>query len=182
MSENLSPDILWNALTPAEVETGARTLLAGKYPGGRDDADQALAAVATARRFRSSFLRRRKPEQNMPLLLPLLRQGTDLRLRLDVVKAWLIGEHLAMFSQFLDSAGVAHQDGFVEDDAPNMTKDQVKKAITEVAPQHPPRAVAVYLGLQIFAGGEFSAALGPALEELDWPLLENLQGEPKPAE
>ena len=165
MSENLSPDILWNALTPAEVETGARTLLAGKYPGGRDDADQALAAVATARRFRSSFLRRRKPEQNMPLLLPLLRQGTDLRLRLDVVKAWLIGEHLAMFSQFLDSAGVAHQE-----------------AITEVAPQHPPRAVAVYLGLQIFAGGEFSAALGPALEELDWPLLENLQGEPKPAE
>jgi len=37
--------------------------------------------------------------------------------------------------------------------------------------------VAVYLGLQIFVGGDFVKNLGPALEELEWPLTEHLRDE-----
>jgi len=109
MNDTLNADILWSALTPADVELGARTLLAGKYPGGREASAQAMAAMAKARRFRVSFLQRRKPEQNIPLLLPLLRQGSDLVLRFDVLKAWLISGNLSMFGEFLDAAGVPHR-------------------------------------------------------------------------
>jgi hypothetical protein len=177
MNDTLNADILWSALAPADVELGARTLLAGKYPGGREASAQAMAAMAKARRFRVSFLQRRKPEQNIPLLLPLLRQGSDLVLRFDVLKAWLISGNLSMFGEFLDAAGVPHEGGFVEDDAPTPTKEQLKKAITKIAAKYPPRVVAVYLGLQIFVGGDFVKNLGPALEELEWPLTEHLRDE-----
>jgi hypothetical protein len=177
MNESLNADVLWNALTPAHVEMGARTMLAGKYPGGREASAQAMAAMAKARRFRASFLQRRTPEQNIPLLLPLLRQGSHLVLRFDVLKAWLISEHLAMFGDFLDAAGVPHEGGFVDDDAPTPTKEQLKKAITKIASMYPPHVVAVYLGLQIFVGGDFVDNLGPAVEELGWPLIEHLRGE-----
>jgi hypothetical protein len=92
-------------------------------------------------------------------------------------RAKSISEHLAMFSEFLDAAGVPHEGGFVEDEAPTPTKEQLKKAITKIAAKYPPRVVAVYLGLQIFVGGDFVENLGPALDELDWPLTEHLRGE-----
>jgi hypothetical protein len=104
-----------------------------------------LAAVAEARRVRPVFLERQPRVERHKLMLtvltkPHLEPGAS-----NLVRGWLLKKHTAMLGDFLDSLGLAHKDGVVEQLPDKMDDDKLKAAVDALLAKHQREAVAVYL-------------------------------------
>ena len=137
-------------LTSHELFGFMSPALAGEIIAFIHDTDKpaykaALKAVADARHLRPVFLERQpRPQQHATLLSTLTRPSSEL-LAGSVLRQWLVKKHSAMLVDFLNSLGIPHKDGVVDDLPPSMEDDKLKAAVDVLVAKYPPEVVAVYL-------------------------------------
>lgn len=108
-----------------------------------------LAAVAQARRVRPVFLEKQPRTERHPVILnTLTRPGLD-EVAGNLIRGWLMRKR-DLLTQFLDTLGVPHKNGVI-DDLPDVIEDEkLEAAINKLLENHPPELVVVYL--HIFHG------------------------------
>ena len=118
-----------------------------------------LSAVAEARKLRPVFLERQpKPQRHATMLATLTRPALDL-ITGNLIRAWMLKKHKAMLTDYLDSLGIAHEEGVVEQIPPTMDDAKLRAAIDALLAKYPKETVAVYL----HAFNE--------MNEVEWPNL-----------
>jgi hypothetical protein len=121
-----------------------------------------LQAVAEARKVRPIFLERHpRKEQHATVLATLTRPALE-AVAANLVRTWLLKKHLALLTEFLDSLGIAHKEGVVEDLPKSMEDAKLTAAVEKVLANHPREVVAVYL----VAFNELNQANWPNLKSM----------------
>jgi len=122
----------------------------------------AIAAVSQARKVRPVFLEKQpRAERHAGMISTLARPSLDAAAGA-LLRAWLLGRHTAVVTDFLDSLGIANKQGVVENLPPAMEEEKVKQAIEGLLARHRREVVIVYLNA-------FNGLNGP-----DWPALPKL--------
>jgi hypothetical protein len=127
-----------------------------------------LSAVAEARKLRPVFLERQpKPQRHAAMLTTLARPSLDL-ITGNLIRAWLLKKHKTMLADYLNSLGIAHEEGVVEQIPPTMDDAKLRAAVDALLAKYPQETVAVYL----HAFNE--------MNEQEWPNLSTmLNSEPR---
>lgn len=104
-----------------------------------------LNAVAEARKVRPVFLERQpRTERSTTILSTLTRPNMEL-IAGNLIRTWLVKKQNPMLVQFLDSLGIAHSEGVVDDLPASMDDEKLRAAVDGLLGKFPPEAVAVYL-------------------------------------
>ena len=104
-----------------------------------------LAAVAQARHLRPVFLERQERTQRHATMLAMLaRPSLDL-IASALLRAWLVQKQKPMLVEFLNTLGIEHKDGVVEDLPATMDDEKLKAAVDLLLGKYPHETVAVYL-------------------------------------
>jgi hypothetical protein len=128
MSRNLAAEILEHA-----------------YQSDKELYKATLAAVAQARKVRPVFLERQpRTERHVTMLATLTRPSMEPAAG-GLLRGWLLKKQAALLADFLDSLGVPHKDGVVEDLPQTMDDAKLGAAVDGVLARHPTEAVIVYL-------------------------------------
>jgi hypothetical protein len=104
-----------------------------------------LAAVAEARKVRPVFLERQPRQQrHAAMLTSLARPALDL-VTGNLLRNWLLKKYKTMLVDFLDTLGIQHKEGVVEDLPTSMEDAKLTAAVENILGKYPPEVVAVYL-------------------------------------
>jgi hypothetical protein len=139
--------------------TLANDILAYTFESDKPLYKATLQAVAEARKLRPVYLERQPRTQRHSLMLTTLTRPSLEMITANLLRAWLLKKHQALLGSFLDSLGIAHKEGVVEDLPTTMDDAKLKTAVDDALAKHPPEVVAVYLNA-------FSE-----MNEVDWPNL-----------
>lgn len=121
-----------------------------------------MAAVAEARKVRPVFLERQpRPQRHANMLATLAKPNLE-PVTANLLRTWLLKKHNALLVDFLDSLGIAHKEGVVEDLPATMEDAKLNSAVDALLAKHPPEVVAVYLN----AFNE--------MNEVEWPNLKKM--------
>ena len=121
-----------------------------------------MAAVAEARKVRPVFLERQpRPQRHANMLATLAKPNLE-PVTANLLRTWLLKKHNALLLDFLDSLGIAHKEGVVEDLPATMEDAKLNSAVDALLAKHPPEVVAVYLN----AFNE--------MNEVEWPNLKTM--------
>lgn len=121
-----------------------------------------LAAVAQARHLRPVFLEKQpRVQRHAGMLATLTRPSLD-AVAGTLLRAWLLGRHTGVVTDFLDALGIAHQQGVVENLPPSVEDEKLRQAVDALLAKHPRELVVVYLNA--FNG----------LNGANWPLLADM--------
>ncbi len=105
----------------------------------------AVAAVAEARKVRPVFMERQpRAQRQAAMLVTLTRPSLDL-VTGNLIRAWLLKKYNGMLVDFLNTLGIEHKDGVVDDLPETMADDKLKSAIETLLGKYPQEVVAVYL-------------------------------------
>lgn len=105
----------------------------------------ALNAVAGARKVRPVYLERQPRAQRHGAMLATLARP-DLELAAgNLIRVWLVKKQNPMLVEFLDTLGISHKEGVVEELPPAMDDAKLRAAVEALLTKHPHEAVAVYL-------------------------------------
>src|SRR5579859_2194786 len=104
-----------------------------------------LNAVAEARKLRPVFLERQPRAQRSETILATLTRPNMELIAGNLIRSWLVKKQNAMLVQYLDSLGIAHNEGVVDDLPASMDDAKLKAAVDGLLAKFPPEAVAVYL-------------------------------------
>jgi hypothetical protein len=127
-----------------------------------------LNAVAEARKLRPVFLERQPRVQRHTTMLATLTRPALEMFTGNLIRFWLLKKYNGMLVDFLDTLGIAHKEGVVEDLPATMEDAKLRAAIDLLLSKYPPEPVAVYLN----AFNE--------MNETDWPNLKAmLESDPK---
>ncbi len=104
-----------------------------------------LNAVAEARKLRPVYLERQpRANRTETIMTTLTRPNMEL-IAGNLIRSWLVKKQNAMLVQYLDSLGIAHNEGVVDDLPASMDDAKLKAAVDGLLEKFPPEAVAVYL-------------------------------------
>src|SRR5581483_506194 len=121
-----------------------------------------LAAVAEARKVRPIFLERQpRTEQHTAMLATLTRPSMEVAAS-NLVRTWLVRKQRPMLEDVLNSLGITHNEGVVDDLPKSMDDAKVKPAVEALLAKYPREAVAVYL----LAFNEMNEATWPNLKTM----------------
>ncbi len=121
-----------------------------------------LAAVAEARHVRPVFMERQpRVQRHSAMLATLSKPSLDL-VTANLLRTWLLKKYKDMLVDFLDTLGVQHKDGVVDDLPATMDDEKLKSAVDKLLGKYPPEVVAVYLN----AFNE--------MNEVEWPNLNSM--------
>jgi hypothetical protein len=128
----------------------------------------ALGAVADARKLRPVFMERQpRAERHAAMVATLSRPALDL-ITGNLIRSWLLKKYQRMLTDFLDSLGIAHKDGVVDNLPETMEDAKLHAAVDVLLGKYPPEVVAVYLNA-------FND-----MNEVSWPNLKTmLEGNPR---
>jgi len=118
-----------------------------------------LDAVAQARKLRTIFLERQPRGQRHALVVNTLMRRTSEALADNVVRTWLLKKHVDLLTLFLDSLGISHDKGMVDEVPDSVEREVLERAVETVLAKFPQDVVAIYLH---------------AFHEMNDPLWENL--------
>ena len=104
-----------------------------------------LTAVADARKVRPVFLERQPRDQRHATMLSVLTRPAMELAASNLIRNWLVKKQNAMLVQYLDSLGVTHKEGVVDDLPKTMDDEKLKAAVEGLLGKFPHEAVAVYL-------------------------------------
>jgi len=104
-----------------------------------------VAAVAEARRVRSVFLERQPRVERHKLMLNMLTRPMLEAAASNLIRGWLLKKQIPMLADFLNSLGIPHKDGIVEQLPEKMEDDKLKAAVAALLAKYPKATVAVYL-------------------------------------
>lgn len=104
-----------------------------------------LAAVAEARKLRPVYLERQpRPQRHAAMLTTLTRPALEM-VTANLIRTWLLKKHNGVLTDFLDSLGIQHKEGVVDDLPETMDEAKLRTAVDGLLAKHPPEVVAVYL-------------------------------------
>jgi|SRR5208337_2147423 len=121
-----------------------------------------LKAVAESRKLRPIFFERQPRAQRHATMVAALAKPTLDLIAGNLLRGWLLKKHKAMLIDFLESLGLPHQEGVVENLPDTMDEAKLHSAVEALLAKYPPEAVAVYL--QAFH----------EMNEVEWPALKTM--------
>lgn len=120
----------------------------------------ALNAVAEARKLRPTFYERTPRAARHAEMAAMLSRPRMEMVAANLLREWLMKKQRAMLADFLDTLGIAHKDGAV-DDLPATVEDAKLTAAVEILlGKYPAEEAAVYLNAFY------------TMNEVHWPNLE----------
>ena len=121
-----------------------------------------LQGVAEARKVRAVFLERQPRNQRHTTMLATLSRPSLEPITANLVRTWLLKKYKDMLVDFLNSLGITHNEGVVDDLPATMDDTKLRAAIDLLISKYPPEVVAVYLNA-------FND-----MNEVDWPNLKGM--------
>ena len=121
-----------------------------------------LAAVAQARHLRPVFLEKQPRVQRHAGMLATLTRPSLEAVAGTLLRAWLLGRHTGVVTDFLDALDITHQKGVVENLPPSVEDEKLRQAVDALLAKHARELVVVYLNA--FNG----------LNGANWPLLADM--------
>ncbi len=104
-----------------------------------------VAAIAQARKLRPIFLQRQpRAQRNKVIVETLARPGLAAAAD-NILRNWLLKNQTQLLKDFLDAAGVEHEDGIVENLPEEISAESLENGITTMLEKHPKEAAIVYL-------------------------------------
>ena len=104
-----------------------------------------LAAVAEARKVRPVFMERQPRVDRHKAMLATLQRPNLEAAASNLIRGWLLKKQTAVLTDFLNSLGIAHTDGVVEQLPDQVEEDKLKVAVETLLAKHPKEVVMVYL-------------------------------------
>ena len=127
-----------------------------------------LHGVAEARKVRPVFLERQPRGPRHTTMLATLTRPSLEPITANLLRTWLLKKYKGMLVDFLDSLGISHNEGVVDDLPATMDDAKLKAAIDLLISKYPPEVVAVYLNA-------FND-----MNDVDWPNLKSmLEADPR---
>lgn len=105
----------------------------------------ALASVAEARHLRPLFFERTPRAQRHAEMVSMLTRPRLELTSASLIREWLMKKQTPMLADFLDSLGIPHKDGAVEDLPKEMGDDKLRPAVEMLLGKYNHEEVAVYL-------------------------------------
>ena len=151
----------------ASAET-QREILAELLAEQKDAYKSAVEALAPGARVRPLFVHRMPPPKRHAWLARHLGRKSGEAIAGNILQFWLSGPRKPMLVEFLDTLGIEHEDGMLEELPPEPPEGRLEPAVETLLENHPPEHVRIYL--EVFR--EMDLARWPQLDEI-------LAGHPK---
>jgi hypothetical protein len=120
----------------------------------------ALQAVAEAKKLRPTFFERTpRVARHKDMAAMLARPRLEL-IAANLLREWLMKKQTAMLAQYLDTLGIPHNDGAVDDLPASIEDAKLNEAVGKLLANYPAEEVAVYLNAFY------------TMNEVQWPNLE----------
>jgi len=104
-----------------------------------------VSGLAGQRNLRSVFVERKPPVERYAWIKTALSRKASDMLAAHSLEAWLLGAQKPMLCDFLDSLGIDHDDGTVENLPDSPPKEELGAGIDRLLLKYPAETVAVYL-------------------------------------
>jgi len=127
-----------------------------------------LNAVAGVRKVRPVFLERQpRPQRQAAIIASLSRPALE-NAAAGLIRIWLVKKQAAMLVLFLDTLGIPHKEGVVDDLPPSVEDEKLRAAVEALLAKFPREEVAVYL------------VAFHDMNEVTWPTLKTmLESDPR---
>jgi hypothetical protein len=139
--------------------TLANEIIESTFAHNKDLYKTTLAAVAEARKVRPVFLERKPRVDRHKDMIDMLGRPRMNLAAATLIRGWLMKSETGLLCDFLNSLGIEHKDGAVDDLPETVDDEKLRTAIQLLLEQHPAEKVSVYLNA--FA----------EMNEVDWPNL-----------
>jgi hypothetical protein len=140
----------------------ANEILAYAFENDKPLYRSTLNAVAGIRKVRPIFLERQpRVQRNTAIIASLSRPALE-DAAATLVRVWLVKKQNPMLVQFLDTLGIPHKDGVVDDLPPSMDDEKLRAAVEGLLAKFPHEATAIYL----LAFNEMNEANWPNLKAM----------------
>ena len=136
------PSRLWKGMTPEHRMAAAELFWDDEQ--STDQQLEAVAAIASHMKFRTKSVLGLTPEKRARYLATLPNVSDTIAAR--ALVNYHLGRQRPMMAAFLDSVGVAHEEGLItQDQIAKPDPEKLQAAAAEVASRFPPADVALYL-------------------------------------
>jgi hypothetical protein len=136
------PSRLWKAMTPEHRIAAAELFWEDEQ--STDQQLEAVAAIASHMKFRTKSVLGLTPDKRARYLATLPNVSDTIAAR--ALVNYHLGRQRPMMAAFLDSVGVAHEEGLIsEEQIAKPDTEKLQAAAAEVAAKFPPADVALYL-------------------------------------
>lgn len=104
--------------------------------------------VAKSLRFRPQAIRKIPMEQRARRARTIVEGSANAELAYELFGAYLLKNHKALVTGFLDATGVKHEEGMIEDvEGEKPAKDKLKPTVTDLDQKFAPDDVTLYLAI-----------------------------------
>ena len=124
-----------------------------------------LAAVADAARVRPAFMEKKPRVQRHAEMIRALASPRLEEAAANLLRGWLVKAQTSILTDFLDTLGVPHEKGVVNDFPKTIDDEKLKAAVDLLLSKYPPEKVIVYLSTVKASGGADWENLGKMLAE-----------------
>ncbi|MDX1953723.1 MAG: hypothetical protein SFY81_16250 [Verrucomicrobiota bacterium] len=104
-----------------------------------------LAAVAEAKKVRPAFLEKKSRKDRHEDMIGVLSRPRMEEAAASLIRGWLAKTQQSMLADFLNTCGIRHEDGIVEDFPESMDEEKLKSAIDLLLSKYPTSNVIIYL-------------------------------------
>jgi hypothetical protein len=160
----LTLEDIWNALTPEEKNDTCLAFWQSKDPESRQEQALVLQQLAPLYNFRPVYIERKSPAEKAKLLLGRIERPVFQDVRNELIQIFLLKCKGEIIRRFLDTQGIPHTNGLIDDNAPPPTEGSLRKGVASLLAAFPRRDAALYLGFSIACkNSEFWANIEPAV-------------------
>jgi len=122
----------------------------------------ALGAVAEARKLRPAFLERTPRSTRHAGMASVLSRPRLELIAANLLREWLMKQQTPMLSDFLNSLGISHKDGAVDDLPATLDDEKLRAAVEALLSKYPAEETVVYLNAFY------------TMNDVHWPNLESM--------
>ena len=137
----LTPSRLWRLMSPSKRLEVARAFWLDQEAA--DDQIQALFLIAERKKFRAKSVAALDIDRKARHLASIVALPESLAGR--ALITYHLAEQRPMMAAFLDSLGIAHENGLIQDDGVKPDPDKLAPAVADIRSKFPADAVALYL-------------------------------------
>jgi hypothetical protein len=103
------------------------------------------AEVAGALKLRPAFFEQRPRKERNKVILDMLTRPRMQTTAATLLRGWLVKTEASMLSDFLDTLGIQHKNGVVEDFPETVDETKLNQAVDKLLEKHPQEKVLLYL-------------------------------------
>ena len=103
------------------------------------------AVVAAALKLRPAFFEQKARKERNKIILDMLTRPRMQASAATLLRGWLVKSEAPMLSDFLDTLGIPHKGGVVEDFPEIIDETKLNQAVDKLLSNHPQEKVLLYL-------------------------------------